>query len=100
MSLLRQPILMLSRSQKVKELISTMPVSSGVVASYVPGETTRDAVRATAELVEAGMAVSLDFLGEDTTDRAQADRTVAAYVELLERLSARGLGRRAEVSVK
>lgn len=100
MSLLRQPILLLSRSAKVKELISTLPVSSGIVAGYVPGETTEAAVAATADLVEAGMAVTLDFLGEDTADRAQAERTVAAYVELLERLSARGLGRRAEVSVK
>ena len=44
MSLLRQPILLLARSQGVKKLVSTMPVSSGIVTSYVPGETTADAV--------------------------------------------------------
>ena len=44
MSLLRQPILMLARSERVKSLVSAMPVSSGIVASYVPGETTDDAV--------------------------------------------------------
>ncbi|WP_219924309.1 proline dehydrogenase family protein [Nocardioides campestrisoli] len=100
MSLLRQPILLLSRSGRVKELISTLPVSSRVVAGYVPGETAESAVAATAELVEAGLTVTLDYLGEDTTDLAQAEKTVAAYVELLEQLSARGLGRQAEVSVK
>ena len=47
MSLLRQPILLLARSQGVKKLVSTMPVSSGIVTSYVPGEQTADAVRAT-----------------------------------------------------
>ena len=39
MSLLRQPILLLSRSQGVKKLVSTMPVSSSIVTGYVPGET-------------------------------------------------------------
>jgi proline dehydrogenase len=100
MSLLRQPILMLSRSGKLKELVSTLPVSSGIVAGYVPGESTEAAVDAAAGLVADGLTVTLDFLGEDTLDRAQAERTVAAYVELLEQLSARGLGRQAEVSVK
>ena len=47
MSLLRQPILMLAKSDKVKNLVSTMPVSAGIVTSYVPGETTDSAVSAT-----------------------------------------------------
>ena len=51
-----------------------MPVSSGIVTSYVPGETTADAVLATADLVDDGLRVTLDYLGEDTTDAAQAAR--------------------------
>ncbi len=100
MSLLRQPILLLARSQGVKKLVSTMPVSSGIVTGYVPGETTADAVRATSALVDDGLRVTLDYLGEDTTDAAQADATVAAYKELLADLSAKGLAPHAEVSVK
>lgn len=100
MSLLREPLLMLSRSQQMKKLVATLPVSSGIVRSHVPGETTESAVDATAELIEQGMTVTLDFLGEDTEDRIQADACVAAYLELLEALSARGLAARAEVSVK
>ena len=100
MSLLRQPILLLARSQAVKKLVSTMPVSSGIVTSYVPGETTQDAVEATSGLVDHGLRVTLDHLGEDTTDAAQAEATVAAYKELLADLSARGLSGQAEVSVK
>jgi proline dehydrogenase len=100
MSLLRQPLLLLARSAAVKQLVSTMPVSAGIVHSYVPGETTDSAVDATAGLVADGLRVTLDFLGEDTTDRAQADATTHAYLELLEHLSARGLTRNAEVSVK
>ena len=100
MSLLRQPILLLARSQGVKKLVSTMPVSSGIVTSYVPGEQTADAVRATSVLVDAGLRVTLDYLGEDTTDAAQADATVAAYKDVLADLSAKGLAAHAEVSVK
>ena len=100
MPLLRQPLLLLARSQQVKNLVSTMPVSSGIVHNYVPGESTEEAVKAAGELVGDGLNVTLDFLGEDTLDAAQADATVAAYVELLQALSAAGLTRKAEVSVK
>ena len=98
--MLRQPLLMLARSHKVKGLVTTLPVSSSIVAGYVPGETTADAVRATRELIESGLHVTLDFLGEDTLDREQADRTVAAYVDVLRGLTEQGLSRNAEVSVK
>ncbi len=100
MPLLRQPLLLLARSQQVKKLVSAMPVSAGIVRSYVPGESTESAVEATAGLVDDGLTVTLDFLGEDTLDAEQAEATVAAYVELLEQLAARGLARKAEVSVK
>jgi proline dehydrogenase len=100
MSLLRQPLLVLSRSRRVKDLVTTLPVSAGVVHSYVPGETTESAVAVTGELVADGMQVTLDFLGEDTLDADQADVTVSAYVELLRELASRGLSRHAEVSVK
>src|SRR4051794_4691276 len=100
MSLLRQPLLLLARSAAVKKMVSTMPVSAGIVRSYVPGEATASAVDATGMLVGDGLRVTLDFLGEDTLDAEQADATVAAYLQLLEQLAARGLTRNAEVSVK
>lgn len=99
-SLLRQPLLMLSRSHRVKDMVTSMPISAGIVSSYVPGETTEAAVEAAAALAEDGLRSTLDFLGEDTLDLAQAEATVAAYLEVLAALSARGLPRRAEVSVK
>src|SRR6185312_2667423 len=100
MSLLRQPLLLLARSGRIKRLVSTMPVSAGIVRSYVPGEDTSDAVHATAGLVDEHLRVTLDYLGEDTLDSDQADATVQAYLDLLGALSARGLTRFAEVSVK
>jgi proline dehydrogenase len=100
MSLLRQPLLLVSRSNLVKNLVSTMPVSAGIVRSHVPGETTETAVEATDTLVNDGLEVSLDYLGEDTLDQAQAEATVAAYLDVLKQLSAGGLSRHAEMSVK
>ena len=100
MSLLRQPILFLARSERVKKLVSTLPVSSGIVTSYVPGETNEAAVEATSALAADGLTSTLDFLGEDTVDVEQAEATVSAYLDLLRQLAARGLTRSAEVSVK
>jgi proline dehydrogenase len=100
MALLSRPLLLLSRSEMVKQLVSTMPVSAGIVRSYVPGETTEAVVDASARQIDDGIRVTLDFLGEDTLDAEQADATVAAYLEVLEQLSVRGLTRMAEVSVK
>ncbi|MCW2757325.1 MAG: Proline dehydrogenase [Nocardioidaceae bacterium] len=98
--MLRQIILWLARSEKVKNLAASLPVSSGIVHSYVPGEATEDAVRATSELVADGLHVTLDHLGEDTLDADQAAATVAAYLDLLEALASAGLAHDAEVSVK
>src|SRR6478735_12472336 len=100
MSLLRQPLLLLARSNAVKNLVSTMPVSAGIVRSYVPGETTATVVDATAVLADDRLLVTLDFLGEDTLDADQAEATVQAYLDVLGHLGQRGLTRSAEVSVK
>jgi proline dehydrogenase len=97
---LRRSLLALSRSERLKRAVATLPVSSGVVARFVPGEATGDAVRGARELVGQGLWVSLDHLGEDTLDRAQADAAVKAYLQLLTALAEAGLTARAEVSVK
>ncbi len=98
--MLRQMILWLARSERIKNLIITMPVSSGIVGHHVPGEDTASAVRATEELIASGLHVTLDYLGEDTLDPERAEVTVNAYLDLLAALDASGLARNAEVSVK
>ena len=98
--MLRQPILLLAGSARVRQLVDSLPVTSAVVARYVPGETTGDAVEATRELIDAGLHVTLDHLGEDTFDQQQAEATTRAYLDLLAQLSQQGLARKAEVSLK
>jgi proline dehydrogenase len=101
-SLLRSTILAAAGNDLVKRTVTDAPVSRSVVARYIAGEQTEQAARVAAELERDGLTVSLDRLGEDVTDAAQAADTVRAYVTLLERLEDRGLtqGGRCEVSVK
>jgi proline dehydrogenase len=98
--MLRSVILAAARNERVKRVVAAAPVSRSVVRRYVAGESTDDAVRATRELVEQGLTVSLDHLGEDTTDAAQAATIAKAYCTLLDRLAGEGLADRAEFSVK
>ena len=91
---------MLAKSGRVKTLVSTMPVTSSIVTRYVPGESTEAAVTATAALVDDGLYVTLDHLGEDTLDLGQARATVQAYKDALSAISRRGLASKTEVSVK
>ncbi|GAA5007551.1 proline dehydrogenase family protein [Actinopolymorpha pittospori] len=97
---LRQALLTGARSERLRKLVSTMPVSSAIVSRFVAGETADEAVEAARRLLADGLQSSIDHLGEDTLDREQATRTTNAYLTLLERLSRAGLTRGAEVSVK
>jgi proline dehydrogenase len=97
---LRAALLTASRSKGVRRTIERAPVSRSVVKRFVAGASVEDAVATTKELAAAGLAVSLDHLGEDTTDAAQATATTAAYLTALRRLGDAGLADRAEVSVK
>ena len=98
--MLRHSLLMLSRSGAVKSAVTSMPVTSGLVTRFVAGESVDDAVESTRSLVDDGLRVTLDHLGEDTADRSQAQATVDAYLALLKHLSEAGLTAEAEVSVK
>jgi proline dehydrogenase len=98
--MLRPAILATARSVRARSLIETLPVTRSVVERFVAGAETADAVRVTRSLLEDGRRVSLDHLGEDTTDRAQAEATVHAYQALLVALADAGLSAGADLSVK
>jgi proline dehydrogenase len=71
-----------------------------VVKRFVAGETTAEAIEVTRTLVASGVSVTLDYLGEDTTDASLAEQTVQSYLTLLDELHKEGLSANAEVSVK
>jgi proline dehydrogenase len=98
--MLRGPLLRLSRSHKIKNLVTTAPLSSDVVERFIAGETSGDAVAVTRRLVGVGLLAAIDYLGEDTADPSYADTVVVAYLDLLTRLREAGLSASAEVSIK
>jgi proline dehydrogenase len=99
---LRQALLALSASRRSRDVIMATSATRAVVARFVAGETIDDALAVTRRLAADGRLVTIDFLGEDTTDPEQAAAVTAEYIRLLGRLSADGLAARgrAEVSVK
>ncbi len=100
--MLRRSLLAMSRSTRIRHVISTAPYSAGVVARFVAGEKAADAALATERLRGAGLLVTLDHLGEDTTRAEHAAAVADEYVRLLGTLAGAGLaaGGAAEVSVK
>jgi proline dehydrogenase len=97
---LRAVLLTASRRDSVRYAVEHAPISRNVVKRFVAGDAAADAVRVTSELIAAGLTVSLDHLGEDTTEAAHAQSTTDAYLTLLGLLAEAGLAPRAEVSVK
>ncbi|WP_439378476.1 proline dehydrogenase family protein [Amycolatopsis lexingtonensis] len=98
--MLRAPLLAAARSRKIRALVEAVPATRSVVRRFVAGSETADAVRVARELAADGRRITLDHLGEDTTDAAQAASTVAAYEAVLTALAAEGLAAGADVSVK
>lgn len=98
--MLKTLLLGMSRTPAVKKAVIAFPLTRRVVQRFVAGETVDTCLQTTRGLLANGLLATIDFLGEDTTTAAQADRVTDTYVELLQRLSAEGLADRVEVSIK
>ena len=98
--MLRSVFLAAAGSARLERLVESAPISKGIVRRFVAGSGTDDALRASRALVDDGLSVSLDYLGEDTLTAEQAATTRDQYLTLLGRLRGAGLTPAAEVSVK
>jgi proline dehydrogenase len=105
--MLRSTILAAARNRRVEHLVTNAPISRSVVHRFVGGPDTATAVEASRGLIADGLTVTLDHLGEDTTELSQARAVVDAYLEMLTALERAGLTERlgpltarSEVSVK
>jgi proline dehydrogenase len=98
--MLRSVILAAARSPRVERFVETAPVTREVVRRFVAGTGTDDALRVSGDLAAAGLAITLDHLGEDTLTPEQAEATRDEYVRLLTALSGAELTPAAEVSLK
>ncbi|MFD9945485.1 proline dehydrogenase family protein [Nonomuraea sp. NPDC059023] len=98
--MLGQLLLATSRSRLVRRTVSGFPLTRKVVDRFVAGESAHEARAAIERLVDGGLTVTVDHLGEETHDAGAAAATAKAYVTLLNTLRPLELGERAEVSVK
>lgn len=102
---MRPVLLGAARSSRLERLIGRFSLTRKMVDRFVAGDSEAPAVSAAADLLKSGRFISLDFLGEDTTDAAQATATVEAYLSLLRAYAALTLpdstgARPLEVSLK
>jgi proline dehydrogenase len=92
-------VLAVTHHPQVRRLV-TNSASRRLVGRFVAGDDLATAMDPIRTLVERGLLVTVDHLGEDVTDAADAMATREAYVALLDRLDDLGLAHAVEVSVK
>jgi proline dehydrogenase len=98
--LTQKALLAASRRPGLRRLVTGNPATRRVVDRFVAGETLDEALAVVRTLSGDGIEVTLDHLGEDITERSEAEHSRDAYLALLAGLEPLGLGRAAEVSVK
>jgi proline dehydrogenase len=97
--MLRSALLTAARSPALRSAAEHSALARPVVDRFVAGRDL-DAALASARALAVDRLVSMDYLGENTEDRAQADAATQAYLALLAELETEGLADRVEVSVK
>ena len=89
--MLRQLMLRLASEPRVRAFVTNDGAARRFAARFVAGETLDEALAVTRRLNERGLAVTLDHLGENTTNREEAAAAAQAYVTILDRLAAERL---------
>jgi proline dehydrogenase len=89
-----------SRSHGARRAVESLPPTRRVVDRFVAGEDAGQAVAVVRKLTAAGLAVTVDVLGEGIADQAGAERAAAAYRQLLAALAEAGVSEGADVSLK
>jgi len=89
--LLRQTLLFLSRRKELEEFLRHNPLARQASRRFVAGETRAEALAVTRDLNHQGFKVTLDFLGEEVSDPAQAEAAAEEYAGALEEAAAANL---------
>jgi proline dehydrogenase len=90
--MLRQGFILLSQSSLARTVVTNAPFTGAAARRFVAGETVDEAIAAARELNDAGMSVTLDYLGESVSDRAEATAAADQYLEIIDRIVADGIG--------
>src|SRR6267143_3608395 len=98
MSLMRSMLLAASQNRWLRHRATHYPFVRRTVSRFMPGETLDDALGAAQILLGKKIGTVFTHLGENINDRSEAQQVTEHYLEVLERISERGL--QAEISVK
>ncbi len=96
--MLKDTMLYLARQDSIRHFVSHNPAARRVARRFVAGETLDEAMEVTQTLNRAHISISLDHLGENVTDAAEARSAARDYIAILDRLAAAGAD--ANISVK
>jgi proline dehydrogenase len=95
---LRALFISLSQSQALRSAAENSAIGQKMSGRFVAGTRLEDALRATLAVNQSGRSVSIDNLGENVSNPAEAAESVQLYDRLLEEIAARKLN--ANVSLK
>jgi len=98
MSLMRSLLLAASQNGWLRDRASHYGFVRRSVARFMPGETLDDALVAAQTLRSKRIGTVFTHLGENISDRSEAQQVANHYLEVLERIRQKGL--RTEISVK
>ncbi len=89
--MLRSLLIALSHSSTMQRMTVDFPPARRMARRFVAGESREDALAVIKKMNDAGVLVTLDYLGEHVTDRRLARASQAEYRAVLEAIGERGL---------
>jgi proline dehydrogenase len=85
--MLRAALLKLSQSKSFARWVTTNDRTRRMAHRFVPGETLDEAIAAARDCNNRGTLASLDYLGENVSSTADAQRARDAYLQIFERIA-------------
>ncbi len=85
--MLREALIALSESTTARRLVRSAPGARTMASRFVAGETVEAGIRAARALNQAGMGVSLDYLGESVRSREEARAAADVYLRMLDQIA-------------
>jgi proline dehydrogenase len=89
--MMRAALIAMSQSRRLGGFMTSNRWAWSAARRFVAGQTIEEAVQVCAALNAAGLAATLDYLGENVTTQPEAEAACAAYVQALDRIAAAGI---------
>lgn len=86
--LMRGLVLTAANVPAIHQFVTENALGRQMAQRFVAGETLSDAMPIVAELNREGLRVSLDHLGENTSNEAEAAKTSSGYLDILDQIAA------------